>query len=269
MHWREGTGDILIGLAGKQRLGVISDVDGTLSPIVDQPDAARVSARNLELLSKLLNEVALVALISGRAVNELEQIVGLPGLIYVGNHGLERMLNGERAIAEEALVFEAALRSAREDLKSLKSEGVYLEDKGISLSLHYRQSRSPDSFAREQEARLAGIADKHGLRLSQGRKVFEFKPPVEIDKGSAFRQLVEEFELDAAIYIGDDTTDVAALISARKLREAGSIEAWGIGVQSEEVPAEVEAEADFLASGVADVEEFLDWLLAARKASST
>lgn len=269
MHWREATESGLNGLLGKRRLGLISDVDGTLSPIVARPEDARVTARNLELLAKLADELTLVALISGRGAEDVKQLVDLPGIIYVGNHGLERWKDGETTFAGEALAFKPAVLAALNELKSLKSAGINLEDKGITVSLHYRQSPTPEEFVQEQKTFLESIASKHGLTLSQGRKVFEFKPPVQLDKGSALRQLVEESNLDAVIYLGDDTTDVAALKAARKLRETGSVEAWGIGVQSDEVPTEVEATADLLASGVADVEDFLGWLLMARKASST
>jgi len=269
LHWREATNSVLNDLVGKKHLGLVSDVDGTLSPIVDRPDEARVSARNLDLLAELSDELALVALISGRAVEDLRLRVGLPRIIYVGNHGLERWEEGRTEHAAEALAFQPAVQAALKELKSLKSPGINLEDKGITISLHYRQSPAPDEFFEEHEALLKGIAAGHDLTLSLGRKVFEFKPPVQIDKGSAFRQLVEEFKLDGAIYLGDDATDVAALKATRALREEGICEAWGVGVQSDEVPAELEATADFLALGVVDVEDFLDWLLKARRASST
>lgn len=269
MHWKRATDSVLNNLVTKTRLGLISDVDGTLSPIVDQPDKAHVTAHNLDLLAGLSADLTLVALISGRAAEDLRQRVGLPGIIYVGNHGLERWEGGRTAYQAEALAFQPAMQEALKELQALKSPGINMEDKGITISLHYRQSPESESFAREHEALLEKIAAGHGLILSKGRKVFEFKPPLQIDKGSAFRQLVDEAKLDGAIYIGDDTTDVAALVAAKEMREEGICEAWGIGVQSEEAPAEVEETADLLALGVADVEDFLDWLLNARRASST
>ena len=256
-------------LVGKARFGLVSDVDGTLSPIVENPDEARVSPRNLELLADLADELALVALISGRKAEDVSRRVGLPNIAYVGNHGLERWVKGKVELHAEAQAFLPALRAAREDLQSMDAPGVFLEDKGVTLSLHYRQNPSPENFVRENRAALETVAKRHGLQLSMGRKIFEFKPAIQIDKGSAFRQLVDEAELEAAIYLGDDNSDVAALRAARQLREAGICEAWGMGIQSDETPEEVEATADLLASGVSDVEAFLGWLLKARKASST
>ena len=269
MHWKEATDNVLNRLVAKTRLGLISDVDGTLSPIVDQPDKAHVTARNLDLLAELSDDLALVALISGRAAEDLRQRVGLPGIIYVGNHGLERWVGGKTKYQAEALVFLPALQAALKELQSIKSSGVFIEDKGITISLHYRQSPAPEQFIKKNESFLVEIATRYGLKLSSGRKVFEFKPPIQFDKGSAFRQLVDEAKLDGAIYLGDDTTDVTALSAAKEMREEGICEAWGISVQSVEAPAEVEATADLWALGVPDVEDFLDWLLNARRASST
>ena len=116
---------------------------------------------------------------------------------------------------------------------------------------------------------MQGIAKKHGLFLTQGRMVFEFRPPVEIDKGTAFEELVRTHQLDAAFYLGDDTTDVAVFIAARRLRESNQCLAYGLGVESRGTPQVVLTEADYLVQEVAGVESFLSWLLEARIASST
>jgi trehalose 6-phosphate phosphatase len=113
------------------------------------------------------------------------------------------------------------------------------------------------------------IAEKHNLQLTQGRMVFEFRPPVEIDKGTAFEDLVISNQLDAAFYIGDDTTDVAVFLVARRLRESGQCLAYGLGVEAQGTPQAVLTEADYLVQEVAGVESFLDWLSIARMASST
>ena len=268
-QWQAATDNTLKVLAGTQRLGLISDVDGTLSPIVEKPDDAKVTPRNFELLSKLKDELALVALISGRAAEDLNQRVGLPGIVYIGNHGLERWHEGKTIYSPAALPHFDAVENAYQELKSINSHGLVLENKGISLSLHYRQNPSPENFAKEFRAKLENLAANSGLVLSQGRKVFEFKPPLQIDKGTALRELVIEAKLDAAIYLGDDTTDIAALKMAKQLRNEGLCNAWGIAVLSEERPDHLEAAADWFASGVPDVEDFLGWLLIALSASST
>ena len=99
--------------------------------------------------------------------------------------------------------------------------------------------------------------------------VFEIRPPLELNKGTAFRALVDEFNLDAAIYLGDDTTDVDAIRAAQALRQAGTCYAFGLGVDSLETPLVVREASDFLAEGVEGVESFLDWVRIARSASSS
>ncbi|MDA1329625.1 MAG: trehalose-phosphatase [Chloroflexi bacterium] len=269
IDWKEAKDGVLAKLVALPRLGLVSDLDGTLSPIVEDPDAAAITERNRALLAALQKELALVALVSGRGAVDVVARVGLPELVVVGNHGLERWEAGENEVLTEATAFRTQLEAAKALIEELIEPGAHLEDKGVTLTLHYRQHADPDDYAKRIGQRIKILADAQGLRFSKGRMVFEFRPPVEVDKGTTLRGLVVEHQLEGVLYIGDDTTDVAALEAARDLRAAGQCEAWGIGVQSEEMPEEVEETADFSVSGVGGVEELLDWLLTARRASST
>jgi trehalose 6-phosphate phosphatase len=113
------------------------------------------------------------------------------------------------------------------------------------------------------------MADAAGLRVYEGRMIFEVRPPVSMNKGSAFRTLVDEFKLGAAIYIGDDTTDIDAIVAARELREAGICHGVGVGVASPETPQAVLEAADLSVDGVSGVESFFEWLLSVSSASSS
>jgi trehalose-phosphatase len=99
--------------------------------------------------------------------------------------------------------------------------------------------------------------------------VFELRPPIQSNKGTAFYHLVQQYRLDAAVYLGDDTTDADALRMARQLRQAGTCYALGLGVASDHTPSVVRDSADLMINGVQDVEAFLSWLLNACMASST
>ena len=268
-HWKNATSDLLHPLATHRRLGLITDIDGTVSPITEIPDLAQVTPRNLALLESLLPCCALVAAVSGRAAADIQHRVGLTGMVYIGNHGLERWQNGEVLPDPAAARFRPAMEAAIQTLTPRLVPGAWIEDKGATLSIHYRQTNDPALAAEQLRPVIEKIADAQGLRLFHGRMVFELRPPVEADKGTAFRHLVSEFSLDAAIYLGDDTTDVDALRAARQLRQAGDCYAVGLGVQSPDMPAAVGEAADIMASGVSDVEAFLSWLLDSRKASST
>lgn len=253
----------------KPRLGVVTDVDGTLSPIVDVPDEARVTPRNLELLATLGAQLTLTAIVSGRAAEDVYQRVGLLGLVYIGNHGMERWQDGKVTVSPAAAAYRDNLLAAEPEIKQILVSGMRFEDKGATLSVHYRQASHPEKVAKDLTPMMQNIAEKHGLHLTRGRMVFEFRPPVEIDKGTAFEELVKAHQLQAAFYLGDDTTDVAVFLTAKRLRETGQCLAYGLGVASQGTPQAVLTEADYLVQEVAGVESFLDWLSKARMASST
>lgn len=267
-RWQEAR-DLIADLAGAPRLGMFSDLDGTLSPIAATPEAAQITPRNRALLAELAEETPLVAIISGRSAASLKERVGLPGLVYVGNHGLDRWTENGLQVIPEAEPYLGGLQTVKAELQEILEPGAFIEDKGATLSLHYRQAAQPLAFARDKAASIAQIVERRGLTLFTGKMVFEVRPPVEMDKGIAFRELVKEYGIEAAIFLGDDVSDLNALQMARRLRAEGSFAAWGVGIQSEDTPEGLAEAADFLAAGVADVEELLAWVLKARRASST
>ncbi|MEX2161742.1 MAG: trehalose-phosphatase [Anaerolineales bacterium] len=266
--WQEAS-DLLTLLAAKPRFGFVSDLDGTLAPIAPTPDAAHISARARQLLAALRAELPLVALVSGRRAESLAAKVDLPGIVYVGNHGLERWADGKTTVLPQALPYLPHLQAVRAELRALEEDGVFVEDKEATLSFHYRQAANPEAFAERKRAHIANLVKAHGLVLFEGKRVFEVRPPIEMDKGIAFQQLVAEHRLEAALFVGDDISDLNALAMARRLREESVCDAWGVGVQSPDAPPGLAGTADFLAAGVPDVEELLSRLLSARKASST
>lgn len=268
MNWQAAKSKLEDAL-NRPNFGLITDLDGVLSPIVDRPDSARVTPRNLELLARLRDQIPLVAVLSGRSAFDAARRVDLPGLVYVGNHGMERWLDGEVRIAPEAAAYREALAGALTQIEKHFVEGMLLEDKGATISVHYRQTAAPGKVAAALEPAMQAIAEAQGLHLTQGRMVFEFRPPVQMDKGTAFEALVREHDLAGAITLGDDTTDVAVFRTARRYRENGRCLAYGLGVGSAGTPEIVLTEADFLVQEVAGVESFLEWLVKARMASST
>ena len=267
-HWKQAT-DILAKLVRSARFGLFSDLDGTLAPIAPTPDAAHISPRARELLAQLGAELPLLAFISGRRAASLAGKVGLPGLVYIGNHGLERWEQGKTSILPDVEPYLQKLQAVKKELQTLEQDGAFVEDKQVTLSFHYRQAARPEEFASRHRAQIEELVARHGLVLFMGKMVFEVRPPIEMDKGIAFRRLVQEHALQAALFLGDDISDLNALRMARQLRSDQVCDAWGVGVQSLDAPEDLATAADFLAEGVADVEELLAWLLAARKASST
>lgn len=269
MYWQQATATMLKTLVTAVRPGLITDLDGTLSPIVDEPDAAQITPRNRQLLAALQEHLALVAVISGRAVTDLRARVDLPGLTYLGNHGLEGWSDGQVVVAPEVAAWRPALTAAADSLQSHLKPGMMLEDKGVTLSIHYRRTHDPRAAAAAFAPEVQAVAAQHALNVFHGRMVFELRPPIAVHKGTALRSLVDQHALDAVVYLGDDTTDVDAMRMARSLREQQASYCLALGVISAGAPAAVRDEADLFLSSVADVEAFLAWLLKARSASAS
>jgi trehalose 6-phosphate phosphatase len=189
--------DLLDRLAEQpERTGLFLDVDGVLAPIVARPEDARVPDETRAELRRLQARYALVACISGRAGADARHVVGVPELTYVGNHGLE--------LEPDADAWGTRLH---EFLTGV--DWHELEDKTVTATLHYRNA--PDeAAARTQLDAIAARARDAGFIARYGRKVLELLPPLEANKGTAVRRLLEQHGLRHALYAGDDTTDLDA-----------------------------------------------------------
>lgn len=260
-NWIKARTTTLKKLVTPNRMGLITDMDGTISHIVANPEDAVVTPRNYELLQQLREKLTLVSVVSGRSVRSVTTRLDLPGIVYIGNHGLERCVNGQVRHSFNIDRFRPMLKASAEKLKQIPLYGIQVEDKGATVTLHYRQTEDTQQTRYQLLPIVQKIAAQHNLEYFEGRMIFELCPPVEANKGSAFEELVNEFSLDSAIYIGDDTTDLTALKMAQQLRLERTCYAIGVGVMSENSPAGLAKEADLLASGVPDVENLLAWIL--------
>lgn len=227
------------------------DLDGTLAPIVRRPEAATVPSRTRELVARIAGRYALAGVVTGRRALEARRIVGLEELVYVGNHGFELLAPG----AEEAdpapgvagMEGDAIGFLEGVDPAALQQAGIRVEDKGAIQALHWRGA-ADERAAEEEVERLGAAAAAAGLHAHRGRKVLEIRPPVELDKGTGLRGALANREPDAALYAGDDATDVDAFAALAALVEEGGLErAVRIAVLSEEGPAADLARASDLA----------------------
>ena len=242
-------------------MAVLTDIDGTLAPIVPTPDMSEVSDEFKESLQRLSSEYLLVAAISGRKTQDALGLIGLEDIVYFGNHGFEILRDGEVEVIPEALPYlervEELEQLAREELAP---EGAFVEEKGITASVHYRNV--PQEVGERCVEFVKGEGARLGLRITIGRGVVEARPPIRADKGTAVRTLVEEYRPEKAMFIGDDTTDLDAFRELEKLREEGRLrEILRVGVASEEGPQEIETEADIAVDGVDGVGGVLRALL--------
>jgi trehalose 6-phosphate phosphatase len=240
---------------------ILTDIDGTLAPIVPTPNMSEVPAEIKEHLRQLSEKYLLVAGVSGRKTEDALDLVGLADVVYFGNHGFEILREGEVEVVPEALPYlekvEELEHRAQEELGPL---GAFVEEKGITASVHYRNA-SPEVGERSIEF-VKREGERLGLRITVGRGVVEARPPIRADKGTAVRTLVEEYGPERAMFIGDDTTDLDAFRELEKLREEGVLsEILRVGVASEEGPPEITSEADIVVESVEGVGELLRALL--------
>jgi trehalose 6-phosphate phosphatase len=191
-------GDALIErLASEPRqTALFLDFDGVLAPIVDRPQDAAAPPETRSELERLAARYALVAVVSGRAGDDVRERVGVEGVVYVGSHGLE--------LAPQAERWRRTLAAFAADAPWPAAQ---IESKGLSVSFHYRNRPDEREAVRELEA-VADAAREEGLVARFGRKVLEVLPPVGSNKGTAVRHLLEERGLARAMAAGDDTTDL-------------------------------------------------------------
>lgn len=263
-NWRDHTEEVAAVL-GTERPGLITDIDGTLSPIAPTPDAAEVTPACREALRTLADRI-FVAAVSGRAASDARRMVGVESIVYVGNHGLERLTSDGLVLPPEVQRYTTNLANLlRHAEKTLDRPGIIVEDKGSTASIHYRQAADPEAARGAILEAVGELADETGLVITQGRKVIEIRPPLELDKGTAVRSLIDEYRLTGALYPGDDTTDVDAFAALQQWRADTGHPALALGVLGPETPVAVGTIADLHLAGVDDVADFLRWLVAETK----
>jgi trehalose-phosphatase len=246
------------------KAAILTDFDGTLAPIVERADEVALPGEAREVLLRLIDRYALVGAISGRRAADVRGRVGLDGVAYAGNHGLELMMPGEGEPKPDPSVdgregdtaaFMAGIEAAR-----LDDAGLRLEDKGPIQALHWRGA--DDEARAEAAAREVAVeAGRAGLEPHWGRKVLELRPVGGGGKGAAVASILAEDGVDRVVYAGDDRTDVDAFRRLAELRDAGElVAAVRVGVLSAEGPPEVAEEADVTVAGPAGWLEILAWL---------
>ena len=247
--------------ADPARAALFFDVDGTLAPIVERAADAHVPKETSQLLGRLARRYAGVACISGREAHDVRRLVGVGSIAYAGLHGAE-LLDGNTSRATIVPEFarhrpEVQRFAAARDTAELRALRVRIEDKGPIMTFHWRGAPDEDA-AQDRIRRIAEEATAEGLWTHWGRKVLEIRPPVPMDKGRAVRELLARTPVRAALYAGDDVTDLDAF------EALGDVEhPVRVGVRSEEGPPEIAERADLVVDGTEGVQRVLAELDAA------
>lgn len=232
--------------ADAERLLLCLDFDGTLAPHVDDPASAELTAENRRVLEALSRQPAVdIAVISGRALNDVRDRVGIDGFDYAGNHGLEFEESEEGGVATEH--YRSAIQSVCADLQA-RFEGTdcEVENKSITATVHYRNASVTEDRVRSVIKESIDSTDEE-LQVLSGTNIVEIRPAIDWDKGRAVQQFEERDEY-LPVYVGDDTTDEDAF---------RAIASEGISVH---VGSDRDTAAKYRVSGVDDVTSFLDWI---------
>lgn len=237
-------------------LGLVFDIDGTLSPIAPRPDLARLHPQVAPLLARARDHAQVhVAILTGRAVEDGAALVNVPGLTYIGTHGLE-WSDGLPTPASVRLAAGAAsyiepgarlLDLASRELASLP--GILVERKRIGGAIHYRLCPQPQAARAQILEALQEPARRLNMRLCEGKRIVEVKPPLQVNKGEALRTCVQRFSLRGVLFAGDDRTDLDAIDELAALSITG-IATLAVVVKHADTLPELLQKADVVVTGI-------------------
>ncbi len=244
----------LSSVLAQKPLGLVFDIDGTLSPIAPTPQAAYLYPGVADMLEYLRHH-AHVAIMTGRELRDGARLVNVDNVTYIGTHGLE-WSDGLPSTHEVQIVPEAMryvepgqrlLDLVQQHLDSLP--GVIVQRKTVGGTLHYRGSVNPEQTRVQLLALLEEPTRQSGMRLGEGKMVVEVLSPLAINKGQALRSYAQRFNLQGLVFAGDDRTDLDAILEAERLREEGRLTLSVVVKHADTLP-DLLAHADILVDGV-------------------
>ncbi|MHC5262995.1 trehalose-phosphatase [Streptomyces sp. UC4497] len=258
--------DGLNALLAHPRQGIVAiDFDGTLAPIVPDPDQARAHPDVVPALAALAPKVAAIAVVTGRPASVAVRhggfsgVPGLEHLVVLGHYGAERWDAVTGTVSAPAP--HPGVATVRAELPGVLAESnlwhdTYIEEKGRAVAVHTRRAKDPQAAFDTLREPLAELAARHGLIVEPGRMVLELRPPG-VDKGVALTEYVREVGAESVLYAGDDLGDLPAFAAVEKLRSDG---VPGLLVAADTVVPELADRADLLVEGPAELAAFFSGL---------
>jgi trehalose-phosphatase len=231
------------------------DYDGTLTSIMPKPEMVKLKDSTRKILEQLsTNPNFSIAIITGRKIEEIESLVPVKNIIFAGNHGLELKGPAFHYVHAKAKRYRKVIRDVLKRLQGLPKRfvGSFIEDKKLTLSYHFRglrEEQTVPALRKEFMQRIQPWLRKEKVEIVEGKKVFEIRPHVNWNKGSAVRwMLLRENPESLPIYIGDDKTDEHAF---KALNDCGITIRVGLSRNSH---------AQYFVKDVYEVEQFLSWI---------
>ena len=222
--------------------GVLVDFDGTLSAIVREPEAARLLPGAADVLAKLADRLAVVAMVSGRPAAFLASTIPVPKVERWGSYGLDHVTPaGAVEVDPEAARWRPQVADAVGEARATAPAGVGVEDKGTSVTLHHRTAPEHAGWVHDFAAAMSA---RTGLVVYDAKKSVELRPPLDVDKGTVVTRLVRDHSLRAACYVGDDLGDMSAFHALDEVEVAVRV-----AVRSDESPRALLDAADVVVDG--------------------
>jgi trehalose 6-phosphate phosphatase len=221
----------LVAVVGSAVVGL--DFDGTLAPIVDDPDSAHIHPDAPGVLLELSSVVRAIAVVTGRPARKVLALGGLDDvgreigesgreLLVFGQYGFERWTSSSRRVVSPRPPqgLSGFLRELPQVLRDADASDAFVEDKGLAIAVHTRRLADPTGAFERLEPRLRDLASRHDMAVEPGRNVVEARSPG-MDKGTVVRDLAKDLEAGGFLFAGDDLGDVEAFAAVEDLREQG------------------------------------------------
>jgi trehalose 6-phosphate phosphatase len=248
-------------LLSTRPFGLITDIDGTISPTSTDPLHLVIPPVNRKYLKSLSEKLELVAINTGRSAAETRKLVDGDKILCVGQYGMEAWRKNKAVLDPKVKTFFADVREVADVIMLLSNlPGVIIQDKGLTLSIFYRLSPEPESTKKLILIVLNSIPEVTNLRIIEEKMVIGVVPPVNMDKGTAVRKIIRGNKLQGCIFLGDDTADVPAFRAIHRANKSPGFKGIAVAVIGDETAAVVKKEADYVLEGVKKATQFLKWL---------
>jgi trehalose 6-phosphate phosphatase len=239
---------------------IITDIDGTIANIELVPSKVMITQDMRNVLTKLTSKFKKVVVLSGRSREDAIQIVNINNIVYIGNHGLEWNHNTWNLNLETLRYQLKRFQKEIED-KIIDDPNILLENKGLTLAIHYRNSEKTPENIKKIIERINTLENSNKFTIKEGKQILDIKPALIIDKGIAIEELQKKYNIKQMIFLGDDITDVDGFKKIHNLALKKKIRGKSIVVISDETIPEIYKNADYYVKNVNEVKIFLEWLI--------